>query len=285
MTINDVKIGFQQKLATLYEPKEIQSIFELIAENLGFSATTLLLSRDEEISEQQKIYFDTCLLRLEKSEPVQYVRGKSDFYGLLFSVNPSVLIPRLETEELVDLIIKENLNCSGKIIDLGTGSGCIAISLAKNVRNAEVTAVDVSEKALDVAQKNAQQHQVDITFCQADMLNEESLSQFTEYDIIVSNPPYVCNSEKKDMRPNVLNYEPHLALFVDDNNPLVFYHAIAKFAIEKLVAGGKIYCEINESFGNETVALFKSYGFVNCEIRRDFFGKDRIVKAMKKKES
>lgn len=281
MTINDVKIGFQQNLATLYEPKEIQSIFELIAENLGFSTTTLILNRGEEISEQQKLYFDACLRRLEKSEPVQYVRGKSDFYGGEFLVNQSVLIPRLETEELVDWVIKENQNCSGKILDMGTGSGCIAISIAKNLKNAHVTAIDISEKALDVAQKNATLNQATVDFYQANILREEELAKFSDLEIIVSNPPYVCNSEKKDMRSNVLNYEPHLALFVEDEEPLIFYNAIARHAATNLKNGGKLYCEINESFGNKVAHLFESYGLTNCEIKRDLFGKDRFVKATK----
>lgn len=281
MTIHDVKIEFQQILAKNYEPKEIQSIFELIAEDLDFSRTDIVVFRDKELSDKQIAYFEDCLKRLETFEPVQYVRGKADFYDLQFSVDSSVLIPRQETEELVDLIIRENQNLDGKIVDLGTGSGCIAISLAKNLQKSSVFAVDISKNALSVAEKNAKQNDVTVTFCNGDMREESFMKQFSEIDIIVSNPPYVCDSEKSEMRSNVLNYEPHLALFVKDENPLEFYEAIAVFGSKNLKNGGKVYCEINETLGNETKQLFERYGFSQCKIVKDLFGKDRIVRAIK----
>ena len=281
MTIQDVKIEFQQKLATFYEPKEIQSIFSLIAEDLDFSPTYLILHKDDELSDTQKNYFEQCLQRLATAEPVQYIRGKADFYDLQFLVNPSVLIPRQETEELVNVILQEHDNKTPKIIDLGTGSGCIAITLAKHLPNAKVSAVDVSEQALQTAKSNALKNDVSVDFYLGDMQDDDFMSQFPKFDIIVSNPPYVCQAEKNEMRQNVLQYEPHLALFVEDNNPLQFYRTIAHFASKHLAENGTIYCEINETLGKETKQLFESFGFSKCEIRIDLFGKDIIVKVKK----
>lgn len=278
MTIQDVKIEFQRKLATFYEPKEIQSIFSLIAEDLDFSPTYLILHKDDELSDTQKNFFEQCLQRLATAEPVQYIRGKADFYDLQFFVNPSVLIPRQETEELVNVILQENRNNTPKIIDLGTGSGCIAITLAKHLFNAKVSAVDVSEQALQTAKSNALKNNVSVEFYLGDMQDEVFMSQFPKFDIIVSNPPYVCHSEKNEMRQNVLHYEPHLALFVEDTNPLQFYRAIARFASEHLAENGTVYCEINETLGEETKQLFESFGFSKCEVRKDLFGKDRFVR-------
>ncbi len=281
MTIQDVKIEFQQKLATFYEPKEIQSIFSLIAEDLDFSPTRLILHKDDELSDTQKKFFEQCLHRLATAEPVQYIRGKADFYDLQFLVNPSVLIPRQETEELVNAILQENKNNEAKIIDLGTGSGCIAITLAKHLPNAKVSAVDVSEQALQTAKSNALQNEASVIFYLGDMQDDNFMSQFPKFDIIVSNPPYVCQAEKNEMRQNVLQYEPHLALFVEDTDPLQFYRAIARFATEHLAENGTIYCEINETLGEATRQLFESFGFSKCEVRKDLFGKDRIVKIFK----
>lgn len=279
MTIRDVKIEFQQKLATLYGAKEIQSIFSLVAEDLGFTPTSLVIHNEDELTETQQIHFFDCLKRLVSGEPVQYVRGKADFYDMQFCVNSSVLIPRPETEELVDRIINEQGNCNGNIIDLGTGSGCIAISLAKHIRSAKVSAVDISSAAINVAKQNAEKNNVHINFLLDDMQDSQCVTN-EEYDIIVSNPPYVCNYEKQEMRPNVLQFEPHLALFIDtDENPLQFYIAIAKFAQLHLTEKGAIYCEINETLGNETAQMFQSYGFSNTQIIKDLFGKDRFVKA------
>ncbi len=282
MTIRDVKIEFQQNLATLYDAKEIQSIFSIIAEEIGFTTTSLILQADEPITDEQKNYFQTCLQKLAQSEPVQYVRGKADFFDLQFTVSPAVLIPRPETEELVQLILQENPNFKGNLIDLGTGSGCIAISLAHNLPLAHITAMDISSKALEIAQNNARNNNVSIDFIQADMQQKDCLPEDVTFNIIVSNPPYVCNAEKQDMRANVLQHEPHLALFVDDdNNPLQFYDAIAKLAVKHLTTDGLIYCEINETLGKETAQLFQSYGFKKTQVIQDLFGKDRIVKAQR----
>ncbi|MBP5583649.1 MAG: peptide chain release factor N(5)-glutamine methyltransferase [Bacteroidales bacterium] len=253
----------------------------MIAEDLDFSPTYLILHKDDELSDTQKNYFEQCLQRLATAEPVQYIRGKADFYDLQFLVNPSVLIPRQETEELVNVILQEHDNKTPKIIDLGTGSGCIAITLAKHLPNAKVSAVDVSEQALQTAKSNALKNDVSVDFYLGDMQDDDFMSQFPKFDIIVSNPPYVCQAEKNEMRQNVLQYEPHLALFVEDNNPLQFYRTIAHFASKHLAENGTIYCEINETLGKETKQLFESFGFSKCEIRKDLFGKDRIVKVQK----
>ncbi|MCQ2606910.1 MAG: peptide chain release factor N(5)-glutamine methyltransferase [Bacteroidales bacterium] len=279
MTIRDVKIEFQQKLATLYGAKEIQSIFSLVAEDLGFTPTSLVIHNEDELTETQQIHFFDCLKRLVSGEPVQYVRGKADFYDMQFYVNSSVLIPRPETEELVDRIINEQGNCNGNIIDLGTGSGCIAISLAKHIQSANISALDISSAALTVAKQNAANNNVTVDFILGDMQDNQCISEDKKFNVIVSNPPYVCNAEKQEMRPNVLQFEPHLALFVDtDENPLQFYIAIAKFAQLHLAENGVIYCEINETLGNETAKMFQSYGFNTCQIIQDLFGKDRFVK-------
>ncbi len=281
MTLQDVKIEYQKELAMLYEPKEIQSIFRLVAEDLGYTPSLLIQSQFQEVSAEQQAFFEEALLRLRNAEPVQYVRGKADFYGLQFMVTESVLIPRPETEELVELIIRKHKNKPIKIVDLGTGSGCIAISLAKNLPNAEVCAIDISPEALNIARQNAQQNEVNVHFVEGSMCQEDCLSSCGTSDVIVSNPPYVTNSEKQQMRPNVLDFEPHLALFVEDANPLLFYAAIARLAAAKLTQNGCVYCEINEQFGKETVHLFESYGLRECEIVKDIFGKDRIVTAKK----
>lgn len=283
MTIDSVKIEFRRELATLYGPKESLSIFEMIAEDAGFSRNSLLLEGNQELTDSQKTYFERCLNWLKSAEPVQYVRGKAEFYGLQFAVNQSVLIPRQETEELVDLIIRENRDCRGRIVDIGTGSGCIAVSLAKNIPLAQVCAVDISEQALNVACENARKNGVDVDFFLGDMQDESFMRQLNDCEIVVSNPPYVCLSEKPQMRPNVLDFEPHLALFVtDENHPLQFYESIAQFALKNLVEGGKFYCEINETLGVETKRLFEQFGFTQCEIIKDLFGKDRIVRGKKK---
>ena len=262
MTIDSVKIEFRRELATLYGPKESLSIFEMIAEDAGFSRNSLLLGGNQELTDSQKTYFEQCLNRLKTAEPVQYVRGKAEFYSLQFAVNQSVLIPRQETEELVDLIIRENRDCRGRIVDIGTGSGCIAVSLAKNIPLAHVCAVDISEQALNVACENARKNGVDVDFFLGDMQDESFMRQLNDCEIVVSNPPYVCLSEKPQMRPNVLDFEPHLALFVTDENPLQFYESIAQFASKNLVEGGKFYCEINETLGVETKRLFEQLGFL-----------------------
>lgn len=282
MTIHDVKIEYQRELAKLYPSKEIQSIFELIAEDSGFSKLQLITEQDSPLTETNISHFFSALERLKISEPVQYVRGKADFFDMVFSVNASVLIPRGETEELVDLIIRENPLLDGNILDLGTGSGCIAITLAKKLSTAHVYAIDISHDAIITAKKNAQNLNAPVRFSIDDMCDPSISTRLPQCDIIVSNPPYVCMSDKASMHKNVLNYEPSSALFVEDDNPLQYYKAICEIANTNLKQGGKVYCEIHECFGKETVLLFQSSGFEHCEIIKDLYGKDRIIKSQKK---
>lgn len=223
---------------------------------------------------------DSYLSRLNGFEPVQYIIGKTFFYNSYFRVTPATLIPRPETEELVDLIITENKLPAPRIIDIGTGSGCIAISLAKTLPAAEVSALDISKEALVIAKENALQHAVSVSFIELDFLkSHDHIEGF--FDIIVSNPPYVLQSEKSDMRENVLAHEPHLALFVEDANALVYYEALLAFAAVRLSPQGTVYAEINEQKGAEMLGLAHACGFTDSVIIKDIYQKDRILKARK----
>jgi release factor glutamine methyltransferase len=221
------------------------------------------------------------LVQLKLEIPIQYLLGKTSFYGLDFEVNSAVLIPRPETEELVDWIIQsQKLKVKSqkiKILDIGTGSGCIAVSLAKNIPNAQVFAIDVSEKALATAKKNANLNDVNVTFLHQSILETEDLEQ--EFDIIVSNPPYVRNLEKKEIKKNVLDNEPHLALFVEDNDALIFYKKIAELAQKNLSNSGQLYFEINQYLGKEMVGLLETMSFKNIELRKDIYENDRMTRA------
>ena len=224
-----------------------------------------------------------------KEKPIQYITGEAWFYGLRFEVNENTLIPRPETEELVEWIIESQKSKvkSQKIsiLDIGTGSGCIPISLKKEIPNAIVSAIDVSEKALEMARKNAVDNEVEVHFIlqnilEIDTLNELPISNFqfqTEFDVIVSNPPYVRNLEKQEIKKNVLDYEPHLALFVEDSDALLFYRKIAQLALTSLTPNGKLFIEINQYLGKETVELLENLGFKNIELRKDFVGNDRMI--------
>ena len=219
------------------------------------------------------------LKELKKEIPIQYLLGKTHFYGLEFEVNENVLIPRPETEELVEWIINENLKADRtkkiKILDIGTGSGCIAISLAKNIPNAEVYAIDVSKKAIETAKRNALYNKVEVNFILQNILETEVLK--CNFDIIVSNPPYVRNLEKEEIKKNVLDYEPHLALFVEDNDALIFYRKIAELAKKNLLENGQLYFEINQYLGKETKDLLENMDFKNIELRKDIYDNDRMI--------
>ena len=241
------------------------------------SKTELLALKRETINESELLLVYDAVKELEQQKPIQYILGKTDFYGLEFSVTPAVLIPRPETEELVDLIIKENKNKTGlKILDIGTGSACIAISLKKYWLGAEVAAIDISAEALELAQKNAEINQVEIVFKNIDMLEESQWLETGDFDIIVSNPPYVLESEKAMMQPNVLEYEPSTALFVPDSDPLMYYDAIFRFAVSKKKRS-QIYLEINENKASELIALAKKYEMSDIRILKDINGKDRFL--------
>jgi len=253
--------------------------FMIVQKEFGFSKSKTLASLKEEVSMGESIMIHGCLNRLKKSEPIQYILEETEFYGLPFKVSPYVLIPRPETEELVDWVVQEYKNHKSEsleVLDIGTGSGCIAVSLAKKLHWANVSALDVSKKALGIAEENAQHNQVEIDFFERDILQADSLPK--SYDVIVSNPPYVRESEKKTMQKNVLNYEPHTALYVDDEDPLRYYQKIAHLAKKHLTSGGALYFEINEYLSEELIELLQNEGFKRCVLKQDLFGKDRMLK-------
>jgi release factor glutamine methyltransferase len=240
----------------------------------------LALQTDLIFSEAEIAIWDSILEPLKKEIPIQYLLGKTSFYGLDFEVNNHVLIPRSETEELVEWIIQSTSKLEKKdlkILDIGTGSGCIAISIAKNLPSASVFAIDVSENALATAHKNAERNKVNITFINQNILETEDLKQ--QFDIIVSNPPYVRHLEKAEIKKNVLDNEPHLALFVEDNDALIFYRKIAALAQKNLSPNGKLYFEINQYLGKEMIALLEKMNFKNIELRKDIYGNDRMITA------
>ena len=277
MKLKDLKKDFITKLAITYPNEEILSIFKILCkEYLNMYAAKLLLAGEELINKKQIGMFSKAIVRLLNEEPIQYILETTSFYGLEFICTPSALIPRPETEELVDWIIKSETN-GITILDIGTGTGCISISLANN-KGFIVDALDVSSSALELAKQNAKQNKVDVNFIEADIFEYKSDKK---YDLIVSNPPYVRNLEKKKMQNNVLHFEPKLALFVGDYDPLVFYRVILKFAHNNLIDKGKIYFEINEYLFNEMKLLLISLGYINIELRKDSFGKFRFVRAMK----
>jgi release factor glutamine methyltransferase len=267
---------YQKMLESIYPSEEAKEIIYRLAEHfLVINRPQLLLALDEDEDAALAEYIDACTERLLRHEPLQYVICEVEFYGCRFKVNSSVLIPRPETEELVDIIVKEWNGKSPRIVDFGTGSGCIPISLAKALPHSAVRSIDISGEALEIARENTQINGVDVDFVQADM---RSYCDNGSYDIIVSNPPYVMDSEKEQMRDNVLRHEPHLALFVEDVNPLEFYIPIAEFASRSLAADGVVYLEINQQLGLQTADLFRAKG-MRAEVRQDMFGVDRFVVA------
>ncbi|WP_348798828.1 peptide chain release factor N(5)-glutamine methyltransferase [Flavobacterium adhaerens] len=282
MKIREYRTHFIQTLLPIYGQEEAESFFYLILEaKLGLKRVDLALQVDLALSKNELLIWNSILEQLKKEIPVQYLLGKTNFYGLEFEVNPNVLIPRPETEELVDWIIHDNLKIERlkdlKILDIGTGSGCIAISLAKNIPSAQVFALDVSEKALATAQKNAELNSVNITFLHQSILETEDLGQ--QFDIIVSNPPYVRNLEKEEIKKNVLDYEPHLALFVEDHDALLFYRKIAELAQKNLSNSGQLYFEINQYLSKEMIDLLEKMNFKNVELRKDIYGNDRMMRS------
>jgi release factor glutamine methyltransferase len=282
MTIKQYRDQFIQELTPIYGMEEADSFFYLILDaKHQLKRVDLALQPNLVFSITELETWNLILDQLKKEIPVQYLLGTIHFYGLEFEVNPNVLIPRPETEELVDWIIEsqnsELRTQKLKILDIGTGSGCIAISLAKNLPNAEVFALDVSEQALATAQRNAESNQVQIQFIHQSILETEDFEH--QFDIIVSNPPYVRDLEKQEIKKNVLDNEPHLALFVADNDALLFYRKIAQLAQKNLSPTGQLYFEINQYLGQEMVALLKEMNFQNTELRKDVYGNDRMTKS------
>ena len=282
MTIKQYRDQFIQELTPIYGMDEADSFFYLILDaKHQLKRVDLALQPDLVFSITELEAWNLILDQLKKEIPVQYLLGTTHFYGLEFEVNPNVLIPRPETEELVEWIVQQStINhqpTTIKILDIGTGSGCIAISLAKNLPNSEVFALDVSEQALATAQRNAESNQVAIQFIHQSILETEDLGH--QFDIIVSNPPYVRDLEKQEIKKNVLDNEPHLALFVADNDALLFYRKIAQLAQKNLSPTGQLYFEINQYLGQEMVALLKEMNFQNTELRKDVYGNDRMTKS------
>ena len=284
MKIKEYRSSFIQQLTPIFDEGEAESFFYLILEEKHqLKRIDLALQPDLVLSENEINNWNIILEQLKKEIPVQYLLGKTSFYGLDFEVNPNVLIPRQETEELVQWII-ESCNEKAKsqelkIVDIGTGSGCIAISIAKNIADSKVFAIDVSENALATAQKNAEINNVVVTFLNKNILETTDLEQ--QFDIIVSNPPYVRNLEKQEIKKNVLDNEPHLALFVDDNDALIFYKKIAQLALLNLSENGALYFEINQYLGKEMIELLEEMNFKNVELRKDIYGNDRMIKGTK----
>lgn len=247
-------------------------------EKLGISRTDLVVEPLRQISKDDEEKITGIAKKLMIGIPVQYVLGYTDFYGLRFKVNKNVLIPRPETEELVKLIIKESKDKSGlRVLDIGTGSGCIAIALAKGLINPQVQAIDISTKALEVAKENSILNEASVKFINADILKESGWGKLFKFDIIASNPPYVTERERDGMHVNVLNNEPHSALFVPEDEPLLFYNKISDMALKHLSPGSKLYFEINEAYGIEIAGMLESKGFTDILILKDLNGKDRIA--------
>ena len=282
MKLSQLKINFTTVLQGVYDKEEVHCFFYILCDFfLQYSRFEVSMALDTIVSAKNITVFEKALLRLKKQEPIQYILGTTEFYGLTFKVNKHTLIPRPETEELVDWVLS-NLHDQDSvldIIDIGTGSGCIAISLAKNIPTAKVSGLDISEKALEVAQENAVKNQVLVSFCKKDILETTALKN--KYDVMVSNPPYVRQLEKKAMNANVLDYEPGVALFVPNEDPLLFYRKIAQLAMVSLQTRGWLYFEINEYLSKEMDVLLKEIGFANIEIKKDFREVPRMIKCQK----
>ena len=274
MTLQDFKLKMISELSSIYEMDELNSIYNLLAEDyLKIPRSKILLANEIDLNESDQTLFLSALERLKTHEPIQYVLGKTTFMDLEFKVNSSVLIPRPETEELIRLILKEVID-EKEILDIGTGSGCIAISLAKNLSNAKVTALDISSDALEVAKENAKLNNVSIEFIHSDIFEFQSDKK---YDIIVSNPPYVTESQKFEMKKNVLNFEPGLALFVEDVNPLIFYNRIFNIYSKNLKLDGLLFLEINSSLKKDFDQILEKIDYKYISYIKDFEDNYRFI--------
>ncbi|MFT5103774.1 MAG: release factor glutamine methyltransferase [Candidatus Latescibacterota bacterium] len=283
MTIKTIKEKFTLDLQGLYPSEEIQSFFMMLSESfLNYSRIDIFLKQAEVLSEETTNKYFDALKRLQNQEPVQYIIGSTEFFGLRFNVNSATLIPRPETEELVRWVLENERGVEmDAILDIGTGSGCIAIALASELPNAAISGLDISEDAIRVAKENAKQNNVAVHFSYTDVLIANSLPGV--FSCIVSNPPYVRDSEKDQMASNVLENEPASALYVSNEDPLLFYRKIAQLAKNHLVEGGQIFFEINEYLGKEMIALLRSEGYHEIQIRKDMFGKDRMLRCVFKR--
>lgn len=274
---NEIK----KALTGFYPEAEVTALAKmLLVEGLGFSTLELFGGKDKEVFKKDLDLLHEMLLRLRNFEPIQYIIGKESFCGMTFEVDRSVLIPRPETQDLVEWIVKDgSLRNPCRILDMGTGSGCIAISVAKMLPHAQVDAWDISEGALEVAGRNAIHNEVEVRFCRQDILS--TVPDGRLWDVIVSNPPYIGEDEKVDMEANVLDWEPHTALFVPDKDPLLFYRAIARLGMEMLVLKGSLYFEINQAYGDKVIALLQELGYQDVILRKDRFENERMIKAVK----
>ena len=293
MLLKHYKKHFFNSLKDIQDEQEIESFFFILTEYLHhLTRVEVALQPNFELSDTEIEKWNSILVQLQQDKPIQYITSEAWFYGLRFEVNENTLIPRPETEELVEWILNSPITQNPSpitILDIGTGTGCIPIALKANLSQGNVTAIDVSKKALEVAKRNAQSNKVEINFIQANILDVEDLLILTtpnsqlpaSIDIIVSNPPYVRNIEKLEIKKNVLNYEPHLALFVEDTDALLFYRKIAQLALKSLSPKGLLFFEINQYLGKETVELLQNLGFKNIELKKDMFGNDRMVKSEK----
>jgi len=268
---------YWSKLLPWYDEREAKAITDYVfSVRFGLSKADVLCGAVERMTADDRAELSRIFGRLAEAEPVQYVIGEAEFCGRQFSVRPGVLIPRPETEELCGLITSENKGMEGlRVLDVGTGSGCIAVTLAADMPQAEVSAWDISPEALAIAQENAIRNGVNVRLKKQDILT--AAPQTGAWDVIVSNPPYICESEKKDMGRNVLDHEPHAALFVPDADPLLFYRAITGYAARSLRPGGRLYFEVNAAFARQTAELMRSMGFKDVAVRKDMYGKERIV--------
>lgn len=272
--------AIKYELGRCYPTGETAALTRIIStEILDIPQSTFFLKDDVTLTPRQETLFYCTIERLKKHEPIQYIIGYCDFCGLTFKVTPDTLIPRPETSELVEWITEEQKGDKVNILDIGTGSGCIAISLSCKLPGCNIAAWDISPGALAVAEENNRSNGTEVTFSQVDILVYQPQDEM--FDIIVSNPPYIKENEKKSMEANVLDWEPHTALFVPDNDPLLFYRAIAEKALAMLTSGGALYFEINRAHGAETVEMLKSLGYIETELRKDLAGNDRMIKAIR----
>lgn len=271
----------REALQGYYPESEAASLAKLLlAEVFGFSTIELYGGKDKGFSEKEQKLLTDIIARLRKNEPIQYIIGRESFCGLTFEVNPHVLIPRPETQELVAWIVEDyRLEKECRVLDIGTGSGCIPVALAHSLEGAEVEAWDISEEALQVARRNAERNHVRVNFRRQDVF--EAVPGESHYDVLVSNPPYITEQEKEGMEANVLDWEPSIALFVPDSEPLRYYQTIASLGFEMLKEGGSLYVEINRAYGQQTVQLLEKVGYNKVELRKDLFGNDRMIKAIK----
>ncbi len=280
--LKELRDQYVVMLSEVYGEAESKQLVHILTEHLfGVTPVRIALKPEKRLSESEILQFHQAVKELLKHKPVQYITGHTTFLDLKLAVNESVLIPRPETEELVQLIVEHEKNKQVRLIDIGTGSGCIALTLKKNLPKALVAAADISAEALRITVQNAQKHHLEIDLIRMDVLNPDSYAALPVYDVIVSNPPYVTQSDKKLMQKNVLEYEPETALFVEDENPLIFYKAILEFNRLHLANKGRVYFEINEHKGPEVARLLKEYKYTKINIHHDMHGKERLVEAKK----